>query len=296
MVRNMKNIKNKISLRKSDDGVAGIIVAILMVGLFISVLVMVQTQYVPNWMMQKEAEHMETVANQFAQLKFAIDTQSIIGSNFEDSEIDIPPITTSITLGSKEDPIFASSRAFGSLELLDNSFSISITNATNENINKSLGTIKYSSENAYFLDQSFIYEAGALIIEQPKGNVMSIKPPLKGDIAFRDLTLTLCNISYETGRASVSGYGTYPILTEFSKLNSYELNETKNININTKYANSWKIYLKNALAEGYIEDGIDYTISVEGNNVKLKFINDDDYNFNLKIVDIIVEIAPGWTE
>jgi len=293
----MKKKIKKLSIRKYDDGVAGIVVSILLVGLFISVLVMVQTHYVPNWMVQKEAEHMEDVANQFAQLKFAIDTQSIIGSNFNESDIDIPPITTSITLGSKEDPMFASTRSFGLLEILKGSFSINITNFSRVFDNHSLGLIKYSSKNAYFLDQSFVYEAGSLITEQETGSIMSIKPPLKVEFNYiqKNLTLTLCNIDCTTGRASVSGYGTYPVLTEFKQLSENLFYQVRYINITTNYPNAWKLYLDNTLTSEGLRNSDDYSISNIGKKVMLEF-NDKNCNINLKLVDIEVEIAPGWIE
>ena len=107
--------KNRNVLKKfneKDDAVAGIIVAILLVGLIISVLAIIQTVYVPRWMEQKEAEHMDTVLDQFALLKFAIDSQALHKS-------ENVSLSTSITLGSKEWPIFSSSRAYGTLEIVE---------------------------------------------------------------------------------------------------------------------------------------------------------------------------------
>ena len=64
--------------KNSDDAVVGIIVAILLIGLIILVISILQTVFIPNWMKQIEAEHMDEVADQFSQLKFAIDIQSAL--------------------------------------------------------------------------------------------------------------------------------------------------------------------------------------------------------------------------
>jgi hypothetical protein len=64
-------IKNII---KSDNGVVGIVVAVLMIGLIVAVVSLIQAVYVPKWMEEREAEHMDLVVTQFAQLKSAIDT------------------------------------------------------------------------------------------------------------------------------------------------------------------------------------------------------------------------------
>ena len=69
-----KNKKLGKNFKDSQYGAAGIIVAILLIGLFFCVLAFVQSTYVPQWMEQKEAENMEEGANKFSQLKFAIDT------------------------------------------------------------------------------------------------------------------------------------------------------------------------------------------------------------------------------
>ena len=65
------------SLKDADDGVAGVIVAVLMIGLLVSGMGFIQSVYVPQWMEQKEAEHMDNVAIQFSQLKYSIDTLSV---------------------------------------------------------------------------------------------------------------------------------------------------------------------------------------------------------------------------
>ena len=95
----IKKIKN------SNDAVVGIIAAFLITGLIVLVFSIIQTVYIPQWMEEKEADHMEMVADQFSRLKFAIDTQSTIG--LHDRSINIP-ISTSITLGNKEIPFLMS--------------------------------------------------------------------------------------------------------------------------------------------------------------------------------------------
>ena len=103
----IKRIKN------SDDAVVGIIVAILLIGLLLAVITIVQTVFVPNWMENIEANHMDEVSAQFDQLKFAIDIQSAL--NITDIPISVP-----ITLGSSNLPILQSARAYGLLEIMNN--------------------------------------------------------------------------------------------------------------------------------------------------------------------------------
>ena len=47
----MKKLRKKInSFLRKDDAVAGIVVAIMIVGLVIAVISIIQTVYVPKWM------------------------------------------------------------------------------------------------------------------------------------------------------------------------------------------------------------------------------------------------------
>ena len=114
-------------IKKMDDAVVGIIATFLITGLIVIVISLIQTVYMPKWMEQTEADHMDVVSDQFSQLKFAIDTQSAL----QQPNI---PISTSITLGNKEMPFLMSSRSYGSLEILPDKCMVTITNATDSQI------------------------------------------------------------------------------------------------------------------------------------------------------------------
>ena len=293
----MKKVnKRKIKkLHDSDEGVVGIVVAVLIIGLFITIITTVQTIYVPNWMEQKEAEHMETVANQFSMLKFAIDTQLIAGKSM--------PISTSIELGSKEMPFFLSNKAFGSLEILSEEFVLSVFSDSNGTSNYTFGTIKYTSKNSYFLDQSYIYEGGAIIMDQYKGNVMAISPSLSVELDPYSYDINIefnaVNISRVKDKVSVSGYGTYPIRTEFSK--SYPpviITGINSLSIDTQYPNAWEIFFNQTFTEsGDLVYGTHFSINKNSNSVKINFFSGTDWdkpNLNLKIYDVKAQVGPGW--
>ncbi len=276
----LKKIKN------SEYGVVGIVVAVLLIGLMVSVISLIQMVYVPKWMEQREAEHMDMVDAQFSQLKFAIDTQSSTGQLYI-------PIATSITLGSKELPYLMSVRAFGQLEILSNSFELSITNAT-DTYTYSFGNIEYSSSNAYYLDQSFIYEAGAIITSQQEGNMVSIKPSFYitkiGE--EEDISINMPNISSVGGKTAGSGYGTTAIQTEYTGSNNIDFQDVSQISIKTSYTNAWNIYLNWLFRKSF--DPSDYSIIVINDEVITQFFNSPD--IDLTIVNINAQIGAGWVE
>ena len=408
----------------NNKGQVGVIVAILIVTLLISVLVIIQVYYIPKWMKEREAEHMDTVANQFAQLKYSLDLES--------SEKSSTPLTNSITLGSKELPYFVSSRAFGSLQILSsdlsnfsisingngmssslttlvgntnspayhvisiNSFEIvidsvesgdfynatfyTITNNVTENVSKiyvkvgnfydnlleinltvinrsqtvfnqtvavglregssytinllnddykftqilssipspfnisfntssngnfnivcykyisgsisysnSFGKIKYESENAYFVDQNYIYEGGAVILSQSEGNSLIYPPLFSFSNSTRTLNFTIVNIIGLTGKTGVTGYGTYSIRTNYSHSNVYRwYGNNLTINITTNYPDAWYKYISDRMIES---DFSNYNITYTDNLVLIEI---SDVTLILNIPVIYAQVGPGW--
>lgn len=283
-------------IKNSDDAVVGIVVAFLVTGLIVIVISTVQTVYIPKWMEQAEADHMETVADQFSQLKFAIDTQSAIKQPNM-------PISTSITLGNKEMPFLMSMRSYGSLDILSDECTVTIISDTNPDpFVYSLSTIKYSSVNTYFLNQAYIYEAGAVILSQSEGDTMSIKPAFSA-VKEDDITIsfTLIDISTIEGKRSISGYGTYPIQTEYPRSDStidITIPDVSTITISSNYQNSWQNFIKNTLINSglkYYTDP-DFSIDIIDNEVSVQFKDTINVNLNLQVIEINAQIAPGWIE
>ena len=263
----------------SDDAVVGIVTSFLIVGLIVAVLAVVQTQYVPKWMAERESDHMREVSQQFSQLKYSIDTHI---SNSRTNT----PISTTITLGSKEMPYLMSTRAYGQINVLNDGFNITIKNGTTSLFYKS-GVIKYTSFNSYYLNQEYIYESGAIILNQDLGNTIIIKPAFSVDFEKNvTISLKVVNISTVIGNKddSATGYGQAPIQTEF--LSARDIPVIKGVNsiiINSSYAKAWASFINSTLIksglnyEGY---GTNYTIDVNGNKVTIEFI--PDINVNLK--------------
>jgi hypothetical protein len=280
-------------IKKSDDAIVGIVAAFLIVGLVVIVLSMVQTQYVPKWMEEKEAEHMSQLADQFAQLKYAIDTHS--STKREDT-----PISTSITLGSKEMPYLMSVRAFGQLNILEKDFKITAINDS-KSFAYSLGSIEYASANAYFIDQTYNYQCGAVILSQPKGNTVFIKPSFSVKYEKNvSITLNMINISTIGGKKSIAGYGTYPIQTEY--LDFYQIPEIKdvsNIIIGTDYVNAWYSFINSTMIKSglnYDGYGTNYSINTADENVFVEFKDTITVNLYINYIEIGAQIAPGWIE
>ena len=294
----IKKIKN------SDCAVVGIVAAFLIIGLIVAVISVIQTQYVPKWMEEKEAAHMDELADQFARLKYAIDIHSAISTE-QQGDAPPAPISTSVTLGSKEMPYLMSVRAFGQLEILEEGCNVAINGTTS--CSYPIGTIKYSSSNAYFINQDYIYECGAVLLSQHQGNTVFMKPSIFVEYGENvTITFRIVNISTIGGKKMIAGYGTYPIQTEFlspePRKASTSIDNASNITIDTKYVNAWHSFINSTLLKsGFSPDdyGANYSIDADANNEKVVvYFNTSDITVNVKAyyIKIGAQIAPGWIE
>lgn len=420
---------------KNERGQVGVVVAILMVSLFVAVMVLVQIYYVPNWMKDREADHMDTVANQFSQIKASIDIESMAQRDMS--------LINSITLGSKELPFFVSARAFGSLNILSTSssefqvsvegsglpstgmsdvekangaipyvrslssfdlqlngsqlsdgdyfnatvgtayvnvtvsdfstefwqidlrvanqsatpvydraiawiaknteytvnllddayklstrilpylstpFNMSFTSISGGNFVVSgsrydpngniasitkMGTIEYSSENAYFVDQTYVYEGGAVILNQSQGQAVisapsfSIQNVTRGGDAMHLCSLGLVDVNGLAGKTSVSGYGTYSIKTNYSTMEEHEyIASTIYLNVTTSHVAAWQRYMNNTLSRAGIGPS-SFTITNTTNTVTVALhgpMTDGTYDIKLTTTrtNIRAQVGPGW--
>ena len=272
----------------TDNAVVGVITAILLIGLIVAVISLVQTMYIPKIMEQRESEHMDKVAEQFTYLTSVVDGQAANPSNNM-------PIATSITLGSKELPYMLSIKAFGTLEILDNARSITVTTST-ESETFPIGVITYSSKNAYFLDQNYTYEAGAMIVSQSDGSQMMIRPDF--DVKFitpntLNIVFDVINIQSVGGKTIASGFATYPIQTEFhDDTTNVTFTQVDYITITTPLSNAWSVYINNTLSS--VIPG-KYTIPPQ-QPLKIDFLEPLIVTVIFKIINIQAQIGPGWVQ
>ncbi len=298
-------LKKRIHQRLFPDAnaVAGIIVAVMLLGLIVSVISIIQMVYVPKWMEEREAEHMGIISNQMAQFKYALDTLTVSNQK--------TPITSSITLGSKELGFLSSSRAFGHIQLVGDAFTVIINRATSGSTGElMMKTFTYTSENAYFLNQKYTYEAGALILSQTEGNVLLNAPSLYikkiSDSKYK--IIWNCIHLKEESRSSVGGYGTIPLrMTYFSQANySDDTNPVTKITIKTTYPTLWKQFFIRILTEkGFTktdsspQSSTQFQINDVSQGSEFEIIFSESASIvylDLYITTIYLQIGPGWSE
>jgi hypothetical protein len=295
----MKHIQKTIKkLQHKDDAVAGIIVAVLLIALVISVVAIIQTVFVPQWMEQKEAEHMQNVFNQFTMLKYCIDTQALT----KDRSL---ALTTSITLGNKELPILHSTRSYGYLMINETRTELKVREQGSQElkIEQTYGMIQYSSNNAYFLDRTYIYEAGALIVRQSEGDIMAISPAMELEMQENNIiriNFSLINTRGIGERRHLGGYGTYPVRAQFNSFEQRIVDDVAEIHFPTSNKNSWLSYFQREFRKHNIAyEGGNAICSIETTNDGIKIIFNEGEctaRLNFNIFHINVEFSSGWIE
>jgi hypothetical protein len=272
-------VSNMEKIRKSNNAVVGVVTAVLIIGLIVAVVSLIQTVYIPKIMEQREAEHMDKVSEQFTYLTSVIDGQAADQSKNM-------PVATSVTLGSKELPYMLSIKAFGTLQILDNTRYINITLSTGTVKSFPIGVISYSSINGYFLDQTYTYEAGAMIVSQTEGNLMMVRPSFFINSTTGTLEFDIVNISSVGHKTVASGFGTYPIQTEFYSAYNDTFTVTS-ITITTPLSNAWYVFMDSLLDNQY---------ALNDNGHSLIITPASPITLSVKIIDIRAQIGPGWVE
>jgi hypothetical protein len=276
-----------------NQAVAGVIEALLMVALVSIIISLIQLIYIPQVMEQKEAEHMDLVSNQFSTLKSMIDLQGISRSS--------APISSMLTLGSRDLPYFITAKAYGEVSVQENpankisllpppgSLPLGVVPLT---------SIQYVADNSYFVDQTYILEGGGMIVKQPEGiPVMRADPSISSVNNTNSITIhfDLTHVMAIAGKNLTNGEGNCFIRTNYSSNKTHfdTIQPGGHIRIYTEHLNAWNESMYNLLGiyavNGYIG------ISLNSAQGYLEITpGTKDIILQLNVIDIYVQIGQGW--
>ncbi|MFW6304269.1 MAG: DUF7289 family protein [Candidatus Saliniplasma sp.] len=241
----MDNIKRKRCRRRklseSDEGVATTVGTIMALLVFLSLLSLITQQYIPVWMEDKEAYHVDDVMGQFTQIKGTVDTL-VINEHTDYS------MYSTVTLGSEGVPLFAS-RSMGVIRLLPDEGGVGIEfNETDEEGNvlgtenfEGVGSLSLETRNRYFEEQTIVYENGAIILQQEEDSILRAPPQLT--IQDGDIDIHIIDIQGEETR--LGGSRNIGVATELwgTSRASYSNPEDVTIQIDTENTGGWERWL-----------------------------------------------------
>jgi hypothetical protein len=291
---------------KENDGVSNIVTSIMMLGIFLTILAMIFTLYIPLWAKTGESNHMENVESSFLELKSTIDKQLTddegIGSTY----------STSIKLGAEGGVILGIGRTTGNLDFEPGDFLFTVINSDDPlNIyGNSYGNIKFVSENLYYTDQYFTYENGGVIVEQDGKAAIRAEPHFNIDYDQNSnkTTIDTSLIMLNGNPDGLSGTGHHTISTKlvqsvgksniftWTEDNGFPYGQNITFNMTTQYGQLWYDFFESRLDDlpNIIRNT---TTSLSITSVTDPVTEEKTYNIILKINEInVLNLKKGIVE
>ncbi len=302
-------MESLIRKRRENQAVAGSLEALLLVAMMVVVIGIIQTQYVPQIMRQREAEHMDQISNQFSYLKAMIDIQELTGT----METEVPfrdiPIISQITLGSRELPYLVSAPAFGEIHIENSGRIDSLPSIPGEINGVYFSSIVYHAYNIEFPEQTYVLEGGGIILNQSEGETMRADPSIsiKKEEGVIKIVFYLPNFVSVPGKTQSSGLEGCLIRTNYLKYDPCIPNDIPiggYIVILSKYPNAWNESFQRRFRDVMYDIGD--TPTPENKTVDISIVSHSGIaavmikplkhpiRLELKVVDIEVQIGKGW--
>jgi hypothetical protein len=328
----------KIFSFHSESATATVIGAVLLLGIIFSILTITYVEHVPEWKGDAEYSHMDDVCGDMAEVKSKIDMMSIIlasnpdpsYSNSLNPSSSAPQLIMSVPfhMGGGDLPLVGPIKSSGTLAVNKDNCNISIVATVvtpNGTSNRSqlinCGTITYSSQNNYYVDQVFSYENGALILNQTQipgqkdQSVMMLYPSIRISKALDDnSTATKYNFTINNVRmfqpyvppkviSSNRGCSLRLIGINYRDYRPlYEINETAGekltkleLTVCTEHPTAWVQYFKKITKDANI-DSLDYDLECppEVPFVRLTFPQTNTKGLKgLYVSETVIKAEPG---
>lgn len=169
------------TFKDCETAVSTVVSTVLFLGIIVALLTVIHVSYVPEWKTSAEQAHMDDVYYDMSVLRSNIDILSVASaSNPGNTMIFSVPIRA----GGASIPLVSPGRSSGTLAFAPGTSGMRITaNDTTVSYNsgnflEELGTVYYTSDNSYFVDQTYAYESGALILAQGELSLMKQSPSI----------------------------------------------------------------------------------------------------------------------
>lgn len=295
----------KRSINRDNYAIAGVIEALLIIALVVMILSTIQLYYIPQIMEEKESDHMDEVLNQFSHLKSVIEVQSMLGVAESNQPISFSPMSSPITMGSEQLPYFVTTGALGQVNIFDKDYvesKIDILPKSPDFLNGiPLTSIRFLGDNAYFVDQNYILEGGAIILKQNNGESTKVTPPINVQNYTTSIKInyTLPLFTTKPGKNIAGGSEITFIRTNYTRYYSHSDTSVSWLYIYTDYIQAWTQLLinndKGLLWEYYSNGYINVTYDNPNSPTRIEITpGTKNLDVELTIVEIGVQIGPGF--
>ncbi|WP_048064842.1 DUF7289 family protein [Methanosarcina acetivorans] len=258
---------------RSESAESTAIAAILLLGILFAVFSMIHLGYVPEWKTDAEYSHVSSVWEDMTELKSKIDRTTIFLMSDPNSSSSSITITMPLHTGSREMPLTDYSKFSGTVSINTDTCKITINPANDSEKVINCGTVAYSSNNNYYVDQTFKYENGALILEQKDQSVMKLYPMMRvSEVSDKNYSFSINAIEIrglEDTLSSTSDCSIYLRDCSFSSFydsDDYENMSSFALKINTTHPEAWEAYFNETMIRAGLEKDKDYTLDIVEND------------------------------
>ncbi len=283
-------LRGATQLRRDEEAAAGVVTIMLGILTIILVMTMVTTVWMPNWMKDKEADHMRAVTDDFDQLKSNIDAIVLM----QDPAF---LVGSPIVLGTEGYPMFETDSAgtFSINYFRDDvaEFSFNVRNATGQLNVTATGGMKYASNHRYYSDQLLSYENGAIIAAQGEGQVLRVGPQFSVEDLGATTKVSFVLITVLGVETSITGVGPIMVDSQLVTYTSedYMLNtpEWLTLTIVTEYPKAWARYYNGTFTHAGLTPVVDYTTTVGTSKVTIGINNTNFINIGYALLKVDIE-------
>jgi len=246
--------------RSDERAVASTIGTVMALLVFLTFLSVIVNQYVPIWMKDSEASHMNTALGQFGGIKGDIDLQMLAAQASADAGTFHIPVTTAtaINLGVDGVPIFSSPTP-GTLELSPDAgaftvaFDYTLQGVRKQATDQASGAVVLTASNRYYTPQRIVYENGGVIRYQTDGQFVRVHPTFSVHVTNNSLDISFALVSLY-GKGIVTGTTTEMVSTELFAFDrqdytSFPSNATVLLTHTSAYGLSWYRFFNQTLSD-----------------------------------------------
>jgi len=301
-----KGFKTISSFYRSESGVSTAVAAALLIGILVAFMTTIQVNYMPVWKEDAEYAHMSEVWQDMARLKSNID---ILTAGLEINPDTRIIINSPVRVGGSEIPFIRSTTTGGTLAVNNDISGLSVVvttdNASTEyNSGTSLfytGTVSYRPANLHYVEETYCYENGALIVAQEGRSMMKLSPGIILEKGAGSVNLSVKSVDLEGERGVMSSNTIEDIrLTSESFTPLFDLTGIEDffnitsvdLTVYTENTEAWEDYFRDSAEEINLQEGTDYTLSrgTYAVTFSLAPAGDDLY---VEVYKAVIEIGTG---
>lgn len=298
---------------RSESGVSVAVAAALLLGIIVAAMTTIQLNYVPVWKEDAEYAHMSDVWQDMSRLKTNVD---ILAAGLEINPNTKIVINSPIQVGGADVPFIGGTTTGGTLAVNNDVSGLSINVTTNTSTGEYsstpdfyyTGTVTYRPTNTYYVDETYSYENGALIVAREGRSMMKLAPGIVLEKGYRAnhsaVNLSVNAVVLEGPKGVVSSNTMEDIkLTSKSFKRVYTYSEIEksiynntiksaSVTVYTENTEAWEKYFKSLADSINLQKGTDYNLTRNTYNVtfSLSPVNNDIY---VDVSKTVIKVGAG---